>query len=262
MEQWIYNNQLVASHSLYSACQSTLNGVSNRDYPNTNYFNPAIKCLDVDFYEKQVLCTSHPDNTVDAVIGISSFENNKATNPHLLLIELRMNYQSTNSLSKAEMERKVTHTKALLGGECPIKKECLFIFNDSIAPQAVSWFSRQSRTGGELKHCTVCSTTSFSDKVKSSSDFPYTPIHPKENILNSTQPYCKSAEWDNFMKQVKFWCKKACEYQYKNPSEYEHIKDVITEIWQDFKHETHSLCEEEEFEMELLEEEFELLLMK
>lgn len=160
MEQWIYNNQLVASHSLYSACQSTLNSVSNRDYPNTNYFNPAIKCLDVDFYEKQVLCTS------------------------------------------------------------------------------------------------------FSDIVKSSSDFPYTPIYPKENILNSIQAYCKNAEWDNFMKQVKYWCKKACEYQYKNPSEYEHIKDVITEIWKGFKHETHSLCEEEEFEMELLEEEFELLLMK
>ncbi len=260
MEQWIYNNQLVERHSIYTLCGSTLNEVSNRDYPNSNYFNPDIRCLDVDYYEKVVSHKSQADNTVDAVIGISSFENNRATNPNLLLIELRINYQSANTLSKTEMERKVKHTKALLGGESPIKKESFFIFNDKVAPQAEYWFFQQSQTGGELKNCIVCSTTQFPDIIKAISDFPYTPINNKENIQSSVQPSYKKNDWKNFIKTVKYWCTTAYKYQYKNPSEFKHIKEVITAIWQDFKQAGYTLNEEESFEMEFLEEDFPFLI--
>ncbi len=260
MEQWIYNNQLVEGHSLYPPCGSTLNDVSNRDYPDTNYFHTDIKCLDIDYYEKQVLRKGQADNTVDAVIGISSFENNRAINPSLLLIELRMNYQSTNRLSKTEMERKVTYTKALLSGKSSIKKESLFIFSDNLAPQAKNWFNRQSLTGGELRNCITCSTSDFSGIIKSRSDFPYTPIHSTQDIQNSIQLYYNNAKWGNFKRQIKYWCTKACTYQYKNSSEFEHIKEVITKIWQNFRQGKQVLSEEEEFEMELLEEDFPFLI--
>ena len=261
MEQWIYNNQLVERHSLYPSCPSTLNSVSNRDYPNTNYFNPEIKCLDIDSYEKQVLRKSQANNTVDAVIGVSSYINNKTSNPQLLLIELRMNYQTVNGLSKTIMERKVTYTKRLLGGQCTIKKESLFIFNDKMASQAKSWFNRQSNAGGELKNCITCSTSEFSNIIKSLSDFPYTPVNSKKNILNSIQPYYENTEWIDFMKEIRYWCTEAYKYRYKNPSEFEHIKDTITEIWKSFKQEkpSISLNEEEVFDMEFLEEDFEFL---
>ena len=106
MENWIYNNSVVEKHSLYPLCNSTLNEVSNRDYPNTNYFNPNIKCLDMDTYEKNILRKSYANHTADAVIGISTYENNQELNPRLLLIELRIGYESTSNLSKTEIEGK------------------------------------------------------------------------------------------------------------------------------------------------------------
>lgn len=259
MEQWIYDNRTVEEHPLYPSCHSTLNDISNRDYPNTDYFAPDIECLDMDYYEQRILNTGQADNTVDAVIGICSFENNRPVNPRLLLVELRMNYQSTSHLSKTEMERKVVHTQDILSREKAIERKSLFVFNNKIAPQAVNWFSRQSRTGGEIKNCMACSVTGFPHIVKSYSDFPYTPIHKEEDIRINIDPYCQEIDWRKFRRQTEYWCTVAYKYLYKNPSEFEHIKTVIKEIWSDFKQEERSLDEEERFEMELLEEKFEFL---
>ena len=88
MEERTYNNAIVEKHSFHAICGSTLNEVSNRDYPNSDYFNPYIECLDVDTYESKVLRKSQADRTVDAVIGISTHANNRSLNPRLFLIEL------------------------------------------------------------------------------------------------------------------------------------------------------------------------------
>lgn len=61
MELLVYNNDTVAAHSLYKKCGSTLNEVSNRDYPGKDYFNKEILCLDMDTYEKNVLHSERPD---------------------------------------------------------------------------------------------------------------------------------------------------------------------------------------------------------
>lgn len=259
MENWIYNNSVVEKHSLYPLCNSTLNEVSNRDYPNTNYFNPNIKCLDMDTYEKNILRKSYANHTADAVIGISTYENNQELNPRLLLIELRIGYESTSNLSKTEIEGKVTHTKFLLSGEKTIEKESIFIFSKKVASQAKRWFDRQSRTGGELKDCKVCSVSDFATIIKSISDFPYEPIHKAEDIKNSIQQYEKKAEWKRLFAQVKYWCTKAEEYRYKNHSESQHITDVIKEIWKDFNQKKYIFTEEELWEIEFLKEDFSCL---
>ena len=48
MEPIVYNNDFLKRHSLYRHCASTLNAVSERDYPNKNYFDAHIECLDMD----------------------------------------------------------------------------------------------------------------------------------------------------------------------------------------------------------------------
>ena len=53
MEPMIYDNHVVREHSLYARCPSTLNEISNRDYPGTDYFNPDIIGLDMDDYERR-----------------------------------------------------------------------------------------------------------------------------------------------------------------------------------------------------------------
>lgn len=260
MEQLVYNNDTVAAHSLYNKCGSTLNEVSNRDYPGKDYFNKEILCLDMDIYEKNVLHSESPDCTVDAVIGISSYESSRTHNPRLLLIELRIDYKNIANLSKSEMERKVTHTKSLLSGEKAIEKGCLFIFNDSISSQAKNWFSRQERTKGILKDCSACSVSDFSTKVKSPSDFPYSPIHTEDDIKTSVLPYLSNADWTNFRREINFWCDKARSYCSKNQSEYQHIETVVKCIWSYFKSQTeHNLSDEELIENEILEEDFPFL---
>lgn len=261
MAEWIYNNTVVERHSLFPACGSTLNEVSNRDYPNSNYFNPDIECLDMDTYEKKVLRKSHADRTVDAVMGISTYENNRDLNPRFLLIELRIGYESASNLSKTEMEGKVSYTKSLLGGEKTIEKGSLFIFSQSVASQAERWFDRQSRTGGEIKNCKACSVSDFSTIIKSKSDFPYEPIHKAEDIKNNVQLYEAKAEWKNFIKQVEYWCREAEKYRYTNPSEFAHIVQVIKSIWNEFRQQAYTLNDDETLvlECEILEEDFEFL---
>lgn len=250
-EQWVYNNEVLRGHSLYYSCPSTLNEVSNRDYPNTNYFNPDIECLNMDFYEHKVLRKWQANNTVDAVIGISSYEKNQAKNPRLLLVELRIDYDNVSNLSKTEMERKVCYTKSLLSGEKPINRESVFIFNEKLASRAVSWFSRESRTGGELQNSLVYSVLGFAEKVKSLADFPYEPIHTKEEIQKSILFYKDKLDWMMFFKQVRYWN----EVTYScNPMECRHIQEAVKEIWKSFRQEKYELTDDEESEAMVLEE--------
>lgn len=259
MAELIYDNGVVEGHSLYLLCGSTLNEVSKRDYPASDYFNSDIQCLDMDTYEKTILRKSHAEHTVDAVIGISTYENNQALNPRLLLIELRMGYKNVSNLSKTEMERKVTHTKSLLGGEKTIERESVFLFDKTVASQAERWFDRQSRTGGELKDCKVCSVSDFSTIIKSISDFPYKPIHKAEDIKSSVRQYAAKSEWIKFIEQITYWCDEAEKYYYKNPSEFSHITHAIKSIWDEFKQQKHILSDDEKLKSEILEEDFEFL---
>lgn len=256
MDLWIYNNKVVQRHSFYPLCKSTLNDVSNRDYPNTDFFNPDIECLDMDTYEKNILRRDQPNHTVDAVIGIANYENNHAHNSRLLLVELRINYKSVSNISKSEIEGKVTHTKALLGGEICINKESIFIFNNELISQAKWWFNREKRTGGEFAHCEAWSIKEFSTNIKSIVDLPYQPTYKEEDIINDIQQYEKKSDWMSFLKQIKFWCNKSEEFRYCNRQEYDYIKNIITKVWTEFKRKKYQFNDNEELEKLILEEDY------
>ena len=237
-----------------------MNDVSNKDYQGRYKFNPDIKCLDIDEYEKNVLRKKLSFHTGDAVIGISTYENNRGMNPRLLVVELRMGYVSTSNLSKTAMEDKVIYTKSLLGGEKSINRKSIFVFNNNFIAQAKSWFSRNSRTGGELKNCIPVSISEFPIKVKSQSDFPYIPIHKKETIMMNIIQCKKEADWINVFRYVRYWCNKAEEYRYKNSLEFEHITTVLKEFWTEFKSKNYNFNDEEELNLLIVEEDFDFLI--
>lgn len=225
----MYSNEIVKRHPFYSSCASTLNDVSNRDYPGTDYFDPSIECLDMDAYEHS-LSKKNPDRTVDAVIGIAL--------PHsasrsLLLIELKMGCTKLSSLSKGELEHKVCYTKSLLSGVCTIHKDSIFIFTEAMYQQAKSWFYRQSMCGGELRNSEVFSVSMFSNQVKKiSSD--YKPIHTQESITNSLERHRLDSDWQKFFNQIQYWCEQALKYKYRHENpEYENISSVLRNIWSD-----------------------------
>ena len=259
MGGWIYNNEVVRGHSIYPVCHSTLNAVSRRDYGNTYSFRPDIECLDMDTYEKNVLRKGQPDCTVDAVIGISTYENNRVSSPRLLLVELRMDYDNIKNLSKTAMENKVIYTKKLLGRKVAIELKSIFLFKEKLASQAKSWFNRQSRTGGELNNCRACSVSEFHNIIKSPSDFPYTPIHSEENIRTDLKKHENTADWKLFLGQIKYWREIAEKYRYSNKSEFEHISNVIKTIWEEFKKKNYSFSDDELLEIWCEEEKINLL---
>ncbi len=241
MERVAYNNRIVEEHSLFSDCNSTLNAVSNRDYPNTNYFDIEIACLDMDTYEKQVLRRSVADNTMDAVIGISHIERGRLYNSQLMLVELRMDYRNTNNLSPSIMADKLSHTRELLGGEKPISQDSLFIFGNSVAERAKSVFHRYRRGGGELKHSYAYSVSEFSSLVVAETEVEWIPIHSAENIINSIRQYVDGGEWILFFEQIVYWLDLANDYNNKyKKDEYEHILKVVKNVWISTK-ETHPL---------------------
>ena len=262
MEELIYSNEIVRTHPFYRFCNSTLNSVSNRDYPGTDYFRSDIECLDMDTYEKNVSQSSNPECTVDAVIGVSNYVSNKPSNTRLMLIELRMGYENVGNLSKSVLENKISHTRSLLGAEIPIDKKSYFIFSEKAAPQANSVFHRFRKEGGKLACAQSCSVSDFSQIFKSISEFPYKPIYEQSIIETDLLAHEQSQDWEKFFTQIKYWCNKAYSYKYKNIAEYKSLSQIVKTYWRKFKSQRYDFDDEDLLKIEIIEEDYSFLLDK
>ena len=254
MDAIVYNNDIVQQHPIYNCCKSTLNDVSNRDYPNTNYFNPDIECLDMDIYEVKTH-KGQQDKTVDAVIGVGAYTNNHFSNGRLLLVELRIDYKNADNLSQHELEGKVVHTRQLLGTQITYDKSSFFVFSENVAPQALHWMASHKHNGGLIKDFKVYSIKEFNQNICSIKSMPYTPIYNPDVIA---QDLDKSKCQDLF-KQVKYWKQVAMNICYSNTREFDNIKDVLVDKWKEFiDHCTTSvLTEDEELEKLIITEDLE-----
>jgi len=254
MDPIVYDNTCLRAHSLSRQCASTLNTVSERDYPGHNYFNQSIECLDMDSYERSQANGSE-DNTVDAVIGISNYRNNRIINPRLLLVELRMGYSSTKNLSKTQFERKVTHTRDLLGSECSINPNSVFVFNNNFAPQAKHWLSARQQEGGKIRQCIACSTKWFNENVRSPESMSDEHIHTKISIVCNLSCHVENANFSQLFDNLDYWLLKSEKYMYSNRFEYEHVKNIIKEFWIEFRTKYHCLeNEEDELNAQIMDE--------
>lgn len=234
MEAIIYNNDVLKQHSLYRHCASTLNAVSERDYPNKNYFNPLIECLDMDTYEKKQ-CSGNADCTVDTVIGISTCKNKVTSSNRLLLVELRLDYINAKNLSKSELEQKVEHTKDLLSSELSIEQNNIFIFTDNVAQQARSFMTRLMKGTKYSKLFVVWSVSDFKNSVKSIDDMPYIPINNPSLICKDLDKSVESQQWKKLFKKIHFLRNKCVSLIYKNPYEYESLSETIIDWWNNFR---------------------------
>ena len=198
MEAIVFDNGVIRQCSLFDSCGETLLNVSNRDYPGRYSFDSRIECLDIDSYERNV-CGQNPENTVDAVIGVCNCKNNKRkTLCRLLLLELRMDYESNRNLSVTQMTRKVAHTKELLGGDILIDANSFFIFDNAVSEQAKRWFANKRKEGGSFKNCFAWSVNDFYTNVISYDDLPYTPQYDKERIIKELSSFVDKSDWDKF----------------------------------------------------------------
>lgn len=260
MAELAFDNSIITRHSLYSKCGNTLDGVSKKDYPGKDFFDKNICCLDMDAYETQI-CHGSKEHTMDAVMGIKNYADNKFCSPRLLLIELRMDYKSERNLSKTVLEKKVSHTKDILGCNIPINETCFFIFCPNVIQRVKRWFKDKSQEGGIIRLCEPLSTDDFNELIKSESDFPYTPvtdIKAMEEYLHSLLSAC---DFTTFISKIEYWIKQAMSYRQKyNNAEYDCIMQILNQVWHDFRISSPNLSDEETLDAEILEEDYEVLL--
>lgn len=259
MEPIIYNNDFLKQHSLYKHCASTLNAVSERDYPKKNYFDTRIECLDMDTYETNN-CGGNADCTVDAVIGISNCDNKVASSHRLLLVELRMGYVKANNLSKTELEQKIKHTKDLLGSELSIDKNNIFVFTDNVAPQARSFMNRLMQGSKYLKTFIVWSVSNFRNNVKSIDEMPYNPVYPPAKICKELDGFVKKQNWKQLFDKIIFWTECALNLRNRNSFEYASLSQTIRDWWIMFRKSNSCLQDvDDELDAQIADEEVELL---
>ena len=109
-----------------------------------NVFPGAMRCIDLDAYEKGLKKGIH-NPTVDAVIGVFSGKISE-----LILVELRLNYVKADNLSPTKLEEKVSCSKNILSGCGKLHPIVYFVFNKQVQSKARSWFAR-AKWGGK-KH--------------------------------------------------------------------------------------------------------------
>lgn len=234
MEQKVFDNTVVQKSSLYSRCAETLQGLSQRDYPNKYEFNPNIECIDLDSYERMVN-RGNLENTMDAAIGVCDCSKNKRkTFPRLLLVELRMGYRNVDNLSAKDLLNKVNHSIDLLGTEIPIDKNCIFIFDDTVYAQARRWFFSRANAKTAYKVFSAHSVTTFSSYVKSLDDIPYIPLVDTSVIKQQVSNLAHIDDLRGILEQIKYWFNEAKKYKYSNPSEFENLITVLIELWLEY----------------------------
>lgn len=260
MEELAFDNGIINSHPIYSQCGSTLDAVSKKDYPNEDFFDKSINCLDMDAYETKT-CHGCKDHTMDAVIGIKSYLNNKFHSTRLLLVELRMDYKSEKNLSKTALENKVSHTKDLLGNGSPINVNSFFIFRPGVIQRVKRWFNDMYNEGGIIKQCEPLSTTEFNELIKPEGSFPYTPVTDIPKMEKDLRQLLVDNDFTKFISQTEYWLKTAFKFhlQYNN-NEYCCIMQPVINIWHDFRASSPALSDEDSLDADILEEDYNALL--
>ncbi|UPS45242.1 hypothetical protein M1D30_03465 [Prevotella sp. E15-22] len=259
MEPVVYNNEFLRHHPLIECCLSTLNTVSERDYPGKNYFNPEIECLDIDTYECK---HSHGERgcTADAVIGISACKNKVLSGHRLQIVELRIDFKSPKNLRKDELENKVTHTKELLGTELPVDTYSIFVFSEKVAPQARHWVESQKHEGGEIRFCKAYSVQEFHNNILSVDDIPYVPQYNPNSISEELNKLVDDESWNKLCEKMSFWIKLAGELRYGNIYEYDSLKETLTKWWSAFRANCPIIDDDDELNALIVDEDIETVL--
>ena len=135
-EQMTWMNDPIECLPRFSLYLKNFNALVKHEGGPTNVFPDAMRCIDLDAYEKGLKQGCHHP-TVDAVIGVSA-----GSSAELVMVELRLNYKNVNNLSPTKLEEKVSCSKNILSDCGKLHAMVYFVFNHRVQSQARSWFAR------------------------------------------------------------------------------------------------------------------------
>lgn len=137
-----WTNEPIECLPQFSPYLKNFNALVKQEGGPANVFPGAMRCIDLDAYEKGLKKGIH-NPTVDAVIGVFSGKISE-----LVLVELRLNYKNTNNLSTKKLEEKVSCSKNILSGCGKLHPIVYFVFNKQVQPKARNRFAR-AKWGGK-----------------------------------------------------------------------------------------------------------------
>lgn len=229
----IFDNECVELHPIYAKFGILLSDVCKRDY-NDNYFDERIECLDMDSYESMVCCGAK-QSTMDAVIGVADYVNNRKLKGKLLLVELRLGYKSITGLEAGSLNHKVLHTIELLNPAAYlVDDKAVFIFNDTICQQAIHWMYSKSHSNVSKKAWVVMSPAMFGKAYLSPEDLPYQPIN---DFVKGKEDFAKMLEnksWQQIDGSLQWWGNAYYQYSYIS-EEADLIIKLVLEVWKELK---------------------------
>jgi len=226
----VFDDGYVSGHRLAPEFLSDLDSLCRRDYHDKEYFHKQIVCLDMDAYENSL--SGNNDATMDASVGIATYENNRMSDSRHLLVELRFNYKSTNNFDVVNMRNKVSHTKDLLSGE-RVHDKMVFIYTDEVAPKAKSYFSRLSKQYRDLCFWDAVSVAEYFDYVRDKSSFPYQPINDLGQIVTELENKFVSNGLEGLNTISDYWIGEMEKYNLRyNKEESQAIAKVVLNFWE------------------------------
>lgn len=227
----IFDNEIVESHSLFVQCGSSLSVISEKDYQGKRYFPEGISALDLDAYETKLSKTNN-DCTVDAVIGIANYRN-KLTNRRLQLIELRLNYKSSDTLSGTKLKGKINHSLSLMGRTIPIDPTVLFIFSENVYFEAQRRINNEGYAKGSSMKWVAISPSEFQQAILFREKIPYIPENDYAKINLDILSLLDSKNWQAYMDSLSHWGRAYFKYlSCYNLNEADLIKGMIIELHQ------------------------------
>ena len=125
-----WTNEPIERLPQFSPYLKNFNALVKQEGGPANVFPDAMRCIDLDAYEKGLKKGIH-NPTVDAVIGVFSGKISE-----LILVELRLNYVKADNLSPTKLEEKVSCSKDILSGCGKLHPIVYFVCNKQVQPKA------------------------------------------------------------------------------------------------------------------------------
>ena len=231
-ETWVYDNDVVRNHTFPNFCKSTLRDVSEVDYPRKNYFNPSIECLSLDSYVHSLGLPRIP-KTMDAAIGIRNYSCNRTVSPRMLLVELRMDYESDGNLRASELKEKNRASRGYVScADAIIDSRPVFVFTKECIEEDRSWHKRQTKTDGTISEWIFVSVPEFDDMIKDVKAMPVTYKNNIEEIKNELRNCFYNDGLEALIERISYWDDKVGMYELKyDLSESEYLKNGLIEVW-------------------------------
>lgn len=254
----VCDNSVLKEHTMYDKYHCPLHKISLKDYPKDTYFQsrPDIEGVDLDQYEIDHAIDDR-DMTMDVMVGVADYSKNRLVNNRLLLLELRMDYDSTKRLRHKKLLGKVNHTRTAIGAVVRVDEENVFVFRKDVAEEAKKWMFDTSIEYADAKGWVAMSTEELENLLQSQASMPYQAITNMTPVDKNLSSKIIAKDFDAALEIIDYWHKQTEQFKLRYLLKEElHIKTHLHDTWQQSKAAVQKITPDEQVYVDFIEEEY------